>query len=230
MLARDTQGPGHHLLPGSGAPGPGFRSWPAPLRSGASHLCHPEVGTPTDPTSQELLVSYGLNHTVKPPTRAPGPSGPPIVSEQPALYSGRLRRGWQSVRRGDGRPLHRLGTICGWSRPVLFLRGQGWSDLAFGVQASTSRLEVRPRCEDGSQVSPLRPLEGTRLAEGGLASSHLATQLCSLLWPGGAEVKPRVPHGKGHELPSLASPKLYLRPQTEQPPRQGAGSVKPEGS
>lgn len=98
------------------------------------------------------------------------------------------------------------------------------------MRAPTSRSEVRPRCEDGSQVSPLRPLEGTRLAEGGLAPSHLATPLCSPLWLGGAEAKPRVPHGKGRERPSFASPKLYLSPQTEHPPWQGVGSVGPEGS
>lgn len=140
-----------------------------------------------------------------------------IVSEQLALYSGRPRWDWQSTRRGDSRPLHHLGrkqepqptvcfTICGWSRPVLFFRGWGWRDLAFGVQASTSGLKVCPRCEDGSQVSPRRPLEGTGLAEGGLAPSRLATLLCSPLWPGGAEAKPRVPRGKGREAALFCCP------------------------
>ena len=163
-----------------------------------------------------------------------------IVSEQLALYSGRPRWGWQSARWGDSWPLHRLGrkqepqrtvcfTTCGWSRPVLFFRGWGWRDLVFGVQASTSGLEVRPRCEDGSQVSPLRPLEDTGLAEGDLAPSRLATLLCSPLWPGGAEAKPRVPCGKGREAALFCCPEAAPVPPDRAPTLVGSRESRGRG-
>lgn len=101
-----------------------------------------------------------------------------------------------------------------------FLRGQGWSDLAFGVQASTFRLEVRPRCESGSPVSPCGPLGAPGLRR--VAWLVIWPLSCALLWPGGSGGQALSPTREGRERgPLLNPPKLYLRPQTEQPPRQG---------
>lgn len=93
-----VSGPGYHLLPVSGAPGPGFEVLLVPLRSGASHLCHPKSrDITTVPTTQEFLIFYGLSYTVKPPRSVPGPRGLPP--------GWRPRRGWQSVRRGLETPV-----------------------------------------------------------------------------------------------------------------------------
>lgn len=94
------------------------------------------------------------------PTRAPktvGAAGPVLRASETGLAE---------CPPGDSCPLHRLGrkqepkrtvcfTTCGWSRPVLFPKGQGWSDLAFGCGrpppgrrcAPDVRMEVRsPHC------------------------------------------------------------------------------------